>query len=159
MNKKLFSYCFITTWHIDQPINKIWDELIKFDDWPKWWKSIKKVRLEQSSDTTDVGILHFTWKGILPYSLRFPITITNLDPMRRIEGIANGDLEGKGICDITSTKTQTTITYTWSVKTKKRWMNIVAPFTKPLFSWNHHMIMQQGAKGLAKHLNTLVTSK
>ncbi len=150
-------YTLTTTWKIDKPIEKIWDELIKFEDWPKWWKSIKHVRLEKLKNNTLV--LHFTWKGILPYSLTFPIIITYLDPMKWIEGEAKGDLEGRGICAISSTKTQTTITFTWNVSTKKRWMNIVAPIAKPIFSWNHNNIMQQGAKGLARYLKVKVTSK
>lgn len=152
-------YKFITTWAIDQPIEKIWDELIRFEQWPTWWKSIKNARLEKPKNKKDKFIFHFTWRGILPYSLTFPIIITNLEPMKRIEGIAKGDLEGKGICTLTSTKTQTTITFTWNVSTKKRWMNLVASLAKPIFSWNHNKIMEEGAKGLSKYLNTKVTSQ
>ena len=152
-------YQFITTWYIDQPVEKIWDELIKFEDWPKWWKSIKKVRLEKPKNKKGNFILHFTWKGILPYLLTFPITITDLEPMKRIEGTAKGDLEGIGICEITSTKKQTTITYIWDVTTKKKWMNLVAPIAKPVFAWNHNKIMEEGAKGLAKHLGVTVVHK
>lgn len=152
-------YRFITTWHIDRPITEVWEILIKFEHWPMWWKNIKHVRLEKPKNKQDKFIFHFTWKGVLPYSLTFPVTITNLELMRRIEGKAQGDLEGKGICDITSTKTQTTIIFTWDVTTKKRWMNLVAPIAKPIFVWNHNRIMQEGAKGLVKHLKTKVSSK
>lgn len=152
-------YKFITTWKIDKPIEKIWDKLIKLEDWPKWWKSMKNVRLERSQSKNDKDILYFTWKGILPYSLTFPIIITHIEPMKKIEGVASGDLKGKGICKIISTKTQTTITYRWDVSTKKKWMNIVAPIARPFFTWNHHKIMQQGAKGLSHYLNTKVSSK
>jgi hypothetical protein len=32
-------------------------------------------------------------------------------------------------------------------------MNLIAPIASPLFSWNHHKVMQQGAEGLARLLN------
>ena len=35
------------------------------------------------------------------------------------------------------------------VRTTKRWMNLAAPIARPLFKWNHDIVMQQGGKGLA----------
>jgi hypothetical protein len=37
-------------------------------------------------------------------------------------------------------------------------MNLAAPIARPLFKWNHDMVMQQGGKGLARLLNARLIS-
>ena len=47
----------------------------------------------------------------------------------------------------------TTVRYDWKVETTKRWMNLIAPIARPLFSWNHDVVMGWGGEGLAKRLD------
>jgi hypothetical protein len=46
----------------------------------------------------------------------------------------------------------TVVRYHWSVKTAKAWMNLLAPIARPLFEWNHDVLMRWGGEGLAKLL-------
>ena len=46
-----------------------------------------------------------------------------------------------------------------SVQTTKGWMNLLAPIARPVFSWNHNVVMNWGAKGLASRLGTGVVSE
>jgi hypothetical protein len=48
--------------------------------------------------------------------------------------------------------------YDWNVRTTKSWMNLLAPLARPLFQWNHKVVMQQGAEGLARRLNARLVS-
>ena len=36
----------------------------------------------------------------------------------------------------------TAVLYEWNVATSKRWMNIVAPAARPVFGWNHEVVMR-----------------
>ncbi|HLE64007.1 MAG TPA: hypothetical protein VI750_12735 [Pyrinomonadaceae bacterium] len=36
--------------------------------------------------------------------------------------------------------------------TTKAWMNLLAPLARPLFSWNHDVVMGWGGEGLKKQL-------
>ncbi len=42
--------------------------------------------------------------------------------------------------------------YEWNVSTGKRWMNAVAPLARPVFAWNHDLVMRWGGEGLAREL-------
>jgi hypothetical protein len=36
--------------------------------------------------------------------------------------------------------------------TTRAWMNALAPAARPVFAWNHHVIMRWGGKGIARLL-------
>jgi hypothetical protein len=44
------------------------------------------------------------------------------------------------------------VLYEWNVTTSKRWMNLVAPVARPVFAWNHDVVMRWGGEGLAREL-------
>ena len=43
----------------------------------------------------------------------------------------------------------TAVTYEWNVSTTKTWMNLLAPVARPVFAYNHDMVMRWGGEGLA----------
>ena len=73
-----------------------------------------------------------------------------------LEGAATGELEGQGKWLLSETDGITTIQYNWNVNTTKKWMNFLSPLLKPLFKWNHDIVMKWGAEGLAKQLGTVL---
>ena len=64
-----------------------------------------------------------------------------------------GELEGEGNWIFEYENGITTVKYYWVVKTNSVLMNFLAPVLKPLFEWNHDVVMQWGQAGLAKYLN------
>ena len=42
--------------------------------------------------------------------------------------------------------------YDWNVATTKAWMNLLAPVARPVFKWNHDVVMGWGAEGISKKL-------
>jgi hypothetical protein len=42
--------------------------------------------------------------------------------------------------------------YEWHVRSTRWWMNLIAPFARPMFIRNHGILMRQGAEGLARLL-------
>ena len=67
-----------------------------------------------------------------------------------IEGEAIGELTGKGRRQLSADGDVTTVRYDWNVSTTKPWMNLLAPVARPVFKWNHDVVMGWGAEGLAK---------
>jgi hypothetical protein len=53
----------------------------------------------------------------------------------------------------------TIVRYDWNVETTKRWMNLLTPIARPLFEWNHNVVMNWGAEGLAKRLGVSVVAQ
>jgi hypothetical protein len=47
----------------------------------------------------------------------------------------------------------TAVTYEWNVHTTRAWMNLLAPVARPLFEYNHNVVMGWGGDGLSQLLN------
>ena len=147
------AYQLLTTWRLDAPLPQVWDAIHGVDHWPKWWRGLESVAELEKGDKDGIGSLRrFTWKGALPYRLRFELRITAIEPLNQIAGKAAGDLAGTGVWRFTRQQGCTVVRYEWSVNTTKWWMNALAPAARPLIVWNHDRVMAWGGAGLAGHL-------
>lgn len=152
-------YSFTTIWRIRAPLEKIWDAIIHSEQYPSWWKSVIKVDVLAPGDANGIGaIVRTTWKTHLPYGFSFNTHVTRVEPLEAIALEAFGDLQGTGLWTLTREGDDTIVQYDWQVKTTQAWMNLIAPIARPFFSWNHAAVMQDGADGLARLLNTHVTT-
>ena len=150
-------YRFVTIWKIDSTLENVWDELYHSENWPRWWKGVLSVDKLAPGDENGVGtVSRYTWQSRLPYKLTFEMRATRVEPMSLLEGVALGDLDGKGIWRFSTDGPVTIARYDWNVRTTKWWMNLLAPIAGPIFKWNHNVIMNWGAQGLAKRLNSNV---
>lgn len=151
------AYEFVTIWRTKAPLDKVWNEVYYSERWPEWWRGVEEVTELVKGDDFGVGsVRRYTWKSTLPYRLTFETETVRVEPMSVIEGIARGELDGRGIWNISSDGEYTTARYDWQVDTTKAWMNLIAPLARPLFKWNHDIVMGWGAKGLARRLGIAV---
>jgi uncharacterized protein YndB with AHSA1/START domain len=157
--KEDFAYSFVTKWKVKAPVEQVWEALYNQEDWPNWWKGVKQVKIIAEGDKNNIGKKAFyTWKSALPYTLSFTMESVFIQPYDVMEGKAYGELEGIGVWTFVEKDGTTYVQYNWDVNTTKGWMNFLAPILKPVFTWNHNVIMKWGANGLAKKLNTSVES-
>ena len=77
---------------------------------------------------------------------------TRVEPISVIEGRAIGELQGTGRWHFSNDGQITTARYDWKVQTTKAWMNYLTPIARPVFSWNHDVVMGWGGAGLARRL-------
>ena len=146
-------YNFITLWRFRAPLADVWDLIYRSERWPEWWRGVERVEKIEPGDSEGVGgVQRYTWKSKLPYRLAFSMRLTRVEPMSLIEGEAIGELTGKGRWQLTQDGDATSVRYDWNVSTTKAWMNLLAPVARPLFKWNHDVVMNWGAEGLAKKL-------
>ena len=104
-------------------------------------------------DNLGIGkIRHYTWKGVLPYKLRFSMLTTCVRPLKLIEGVAEGELNGKGTWYFFQIDNITVVRYDWTIQTNKFWMNVLSSLARLLFWWNHNVVMRWGKEGLKKRL-------
>jgi len=76
-----------------------------------------------------------------------------------MEGRAIGELQGVGQWQLSHDGEVTTARYDWKVETTRAWMNLLTPIARPLFKWNHDVVMAWGREGLAKELDVLRAEK
>ena len=146
-------YRFVTIWHVNAPVESVWNEIYHSEFWPTWWKGVESVvELTRGDEDGIGGIRRYTWKSLLPYKLTFDMRTVRVEPMSIIEAVASGELEGKGLWQFSVDRTGTVARYDWEVQTTKLWMNILSPLARPLFKWNHDVVMGWGAEGLRKRL-------
>ena len=147
-------YEFVTLWRFKAPQARVWDLIFHSEQWPEWWRGVERVERLKGGDSNHVGAIHrYTWKSKLPYRLIFEMETTRVVPVSLIEGRAIGELQGLGSWQLSEDGDVTTVRYDWRVETTKRWMNLIALLARPLFSWNHDVVMGWGGEGLAKKLN------
>ncbi|WP_375055196.1 SRPBCC family protein [Zobellella sp. DQSA1] len=147
------SYHFVTLWRIAAPLEAVYQAISQSQRWPLWWPGLVQVRELAAGDERGIGrIYRYLWQSRLGYGLTFDMRVLRLYPPRVIVGEARGDLDGWGCWQLTEKAGITRVRYEWRVCTTRRWMNLAAPLARPLFAWNHHAVMQDGATGLARWL-------
>lgn len=150
---------FVTEWRIDAPLADVCEAISHCLDWPAWWKGVEAVEKLETGDADGIGSVHrFTWKGRIPYRFTFDMRVTGWIPLTRLEGQAQGDIIGTGQWNFCRENELTVVRYHWHVCTNRLWINLIAPIASPLFKWNHHQVMRQGAEGMARLLNARIKS-
>lgn len=147
-------YEFVTIWRFDAPLEKVWAEIKDSGSWSSWWKGVLSVVQIAEGNEEGIGSIHRSrWKSALPYTLEFDSEVVRLENLKLIEARAFGELEGIGLWSFSGESgRETVVRYDWKVKTTKSWMNYLAPVAKPIFRWNHDVVMKWGGEGLAKKL-------
>ena len=146
-------YHFVSTWQIQAPIERVWEEIHHAERWPSWWKYIIRVdELEPGAADGTGKRLRLLFRTRLPYTLGFDVQVTCVQPPSRLEARAAGELDGTGRWTLTAADGGTLVRYDWDVRTTRWWMNLLAPVARPLFSWNHDALMREGGEGLARRL-------
>jgi hypothetical protein len=92
------------------------------------------------------------WRSRVPYELEFDFTVRRVDEPCCMAGDATGELEGSGLWRLFEQDGVTAVVYDWRVRSTKRWMNLVAPVARPVFEYNHDVVMRWGGEGLARRL-------
>jgi hypothetical protein len=146
-------YSFQTLWRFRAPLEPVWEMVYRTEDWPAWWRGVERVERVEQGGADGVGTLQrYTWRSRLPYRLAFHMRLTRVEPLSLIEGEAVGELTGRGLWRFAREGDVTRVQYDWNVSTTKHWMNLLAPVARPLFRWNHDVVMGWGADGLARRL-------
>jgi uncharacterized protein YndB with AHSA1/START domain len=146
-------YEFLTTWCLGAPIDRVWDALYESERWPEWWRGVQRVQVLEPGDSDRVGELsRYTWRSRLPYTLEFDMRTTRVERPYVVEGTAEGELAGEGRWRLFEGNGTTAVTYEWRVETTARWMNLLAPLARPVFAWNHDLVMRGGGEGLSRRL-------
>lgn len=146
-------YRLVTEWQIDAPLERVWDTMMLYRDWPSWWKGFRSVEQIDPGDEAGIGMrLRQRWRSLLPYTLTFDLEVARLERRRLLEGRASGDVEGTCTWRFDASDTGTRVTFVMDIRTARWWMNIPVPFAARVFALNFNAVMRWGSDGLARRL-------
>jgi hypothetical protein len=149
----------VTTWLIGAPREHVFQAIWDSQRWPSWWRGVESVVELEPGDDDGVGSLgRYVWRSRLPYRLTFDVRVTSVQRPRVMEGLSTGELAGTGRWRLFEEDGVTAVVYDWDVRTTARWMNAFGPLVRPVFAWNHDVVMRWGGEGLSRLLGApLVT--
>ncbi len=146
-------YEFLTTWVLETDRERVWDAIYESERWPEWWHGVEEAEKLKEGDAQGVGEEgRYVWKAKLPYRVEFFIKTTRVERPYLLEGDATGELAGVGRWRLFEQDGVTAVVYEWRVRTTRAWMNLLAPVVRPVFAWNHDVVMRWGGEGLARRL-------
>jgi hypothetical protein len=131
----------------------VWDVIDDALSWPQWWRGVVRVDELDSGGPNRVGSRYeIEWRSRLPYPLAFEFTTERVERPLTMEGRAEGELAGRGRWRLFEDAGVTAVLYEWNVHTTKAWMNLFGPVARPVFQWNHDVVMRWGGEGLAQRV-------
>jgi hypothetical protein len=149
----LTRYRFLTTWLLETSRDAAWEVLQEPLSWPEWWRGVVRVSELDGGDGRRVGSRYrIAWRSRIPYELEFDFIVRRVDEPCCMVGEATGELEGAGTWRLFEQQGVTAVVYDWQVRTTRRWMNLLAPVGRPVFEYNHDVVMRWGGEGLARRL-------
>jgi len=147
-------YSFHTTWKYPAQVETVWPIIKDVEHWPQWWKGVESVQMMHQGEPDGLGKkASLTWKSRLPYRLSFVMEVTEIVEYRKITGYTTGELQGTGTWYFSQEGPYAVLKFHWDVATTPLWMNMFAPFLRPVFKWNHDAVMLWGKNGLGARLH------
>ncbi len=126
----------------------MWWVLREAERWPEWWRGVQRVTVLAPDERYRIA-----WRSRVPYELEFDFEVVDLDEPRSMRGVASGALRGTGQWRLFEQGGVTAVLYEWNVETTKPWMNLLGPVARPVFEYNHDVVMRWGGEGLARQLD------
>jgi len=148
------AFHFLSRWELGCPREQVWDTLVDFHTWPDWWPGLDQVVETIHGDGDGIGQRAISsWSGPVGYSLRVEIESVERVQPDYLRGVASGDVTGEGVWRLAGLADGWTgIEFDWNVRANRRWMEVLAPVTRPIFVASHDHVMKRGADGLAVRL-------
>jgi carbon monoxide dehydrogenase subunit G len=141
-------YSFLTTWLLDASREAVWEVLQDVERWPSWWRGVERITV-LGEDRYRVA-----WRSRIPYELEFDFAVERTDAPLEMEGSATGELRGAGHWRLFEQGGVTAVIYEWNVETTTPWMNALGRVARPVFEYNHDVVMRWGGEGLARRLGS-----
>ena len=150
---KAARYHFVSEYIFHGERQAIWRALVDFEHTRQWWKGLKRLDVVRSAASGDgTGLIYRNYvRAPLGYTFDYACEVVRVDPLRRLDLLASGELVGRGrflLADDADGNLR--LTFHWMVETPKVWMTLLTPIARPIFTRNHDTLMTSFGAGLAQ---------
>jgi uncharacterized protein YndB with AHSA1/START domain len=135
-------YRFQNVWRLTHDARSVYEALADGERYPEWWPQVREAkRLDE--DTGEV-----ICQSVLPYRLRMVARRVVSDPVAlRLRAALSGDLVGWAEWQITPSGSGSVARFSQQVDTTG-FLRRATPLARPIFNWNHEVMMRGGERGL-----------
>lgn len=150
-------YRFVSDWQVSGKIEDVFRILQDVERLPIWWPSVYlTVKELDKGHSGGIGRkIDLHTRGWLPYTLKWQMTIEEVEYPHHIALTAEGDLQGKGVWHLKQVGEHVHLRYDWHVQANKGLIKKLSPILKPVFAMNHRWAMKQGETSLKLELQRL----
>ncbi len=148
---RINAYRFREQWRAEAPVETVWPVIRDVSGYSRWWKEFVETKRRNEID----GVGAVVWvhaKSALPYHMYFEVECVREAPPRLTAVRVRGDLNGEMQWTLEPEGQGTRLTFEETVTTGKALLTLLAPLFKPLFGWNHAIMMRNGEQGLHRIL-------
>jgi hypothetical protein len=147
-------YHFVTHWRVQGTVEEVAAIMGDVDGLTRWWPSVYlDVRELEAGDAQGIGrVVDLYTKGWLPYTLRWRFRVSEIEPLKRVVIVAEGDFVGRGIWTFSQEGPQVHLVYDWQIRAEKPLLAALSFLLKPIFAANHHWAMHKGEESLVLEL-------
>ncbi|WP_329555899.1 SRPBCC family protein [Streptomyces sp. NBC_00696] len=143
-------YRFRARWDLPVPPAVVYPLLERAEDYPRWWPQVRGV--DPIDDTSGV----ISIRASLPYVLTFTAREVRRDPDAGVLEIAmTGDLEGWARWTLMAEGSGTLARYDQEVDLNRPSLRRFAALGRPVFRFNHALMMRAGRRGLLAYLEAV----
>lgn len=143
-------YHFLSRYSFEGDPGRVWDAIASVESWPRWWSWLQKVDVVRAGGDGGLGAVYrFTVRAPAGYGFVYETENVGAEPLHHIDVVSSGDIVGRGRLVLEATSVTVDVWFAWLVETPKRWMTVLAPIARPMFTWNHDRMMDAFGVGLA----------
>lgn len=149
---KAARYHFVSEYTFQGDRQAIWQTIMDVEHTEQWWKGLKRLDVLRPAASSDgTGLIYRTYvRAPLGYTFDYSSEVVSVDPLRRLDLLASGELVGRGRFLLSDDSDGTLhLTFHWMVETPKVWITLLTPIARPIFIRNHHNMMTSFGTGLA----------
>lgn len=145
-------YALGSTWRVAAPLERTWAFLTDPGQrWSDWWPSLESIEVRRTPALTG-STAACRWRSPIGYALTFSLTLTGVDPERRVVLDIDGDLSGRSEVRFGPEGTGSRLDIDLHVRTTRPWMNVAGVMLHPVFRLGHGVVMRRGERGLGRVL-------
>ncbi|MFT7838046.1 polyketide cyclase [Saccharothrix sp. BKS2] len=147
VDMSLNSYRFRSAWWLDSTPGQVFDVLADLGGYPHWWREVREAR-QVAQRAAELRC-----RSLLPYDLVFEARHHTED---RDAGLLRadlaGDLDGTASWRVLPDGPGARLVFEQEVVVRKALLRALAPVARPVFRFNHALMMRSAERGLRTYL-------
>lgn len=142
-------YVFVGEWRIAAEPAQVWALVRRIEGWREWWPSMHQVHRVDGPGEAGPETWRFSFQTRLPYVVVFEAAMVAEDPLTGVEVRVIGPFAGRGSWGVRMIDGGTLVRFDCRLHPHLRWVRLISPLARPIFSWSHHALMVEGGESLA----------